>query len=419
VTRSRGFYGWQVVTAAIVGAAISPATLVNVPFSLFIPALEAEFHWSRPTITAALSVFLALLVVSLPAAGRLVDRLGARRVALPSVLAYGLALASVSLLGPSTAQFYVHYGVIAVLGAGAQSLTLIRVLTTWFERRRGLAIGACMAGYGIGYVLVPLLAQTLIAAWGWRAAYAGLGALAVLGALPMIALLLHDSPAALGVTPGDGTEVRPAPERATTRTPAMREALRTREFWLLAAIFVLMSAALNGVQAQIVPLLTDRGLSAATAALMLSAIGVGSFPARLLVGFFLDRVFAPYVAAACFGLSALALAWLIGASAPLGIALVAIAVGLSLGAENDILGYLTGRYFSLDCFGRVYGALLGAYLLGAAAGPYAMARAYALAGNYTPALRGGGVAIVIACILLFLLPRYTSAVVAPEMRAAQ
>ena len=321
------------------------------------------------------------------------------------MLAYGLALASVALLRPSTAQFYVHYGAIAVLGAGAQSLTLIRVLSTWFERRRGLAIGACMAGYGIGYVLVPLLAQALITAWGWRAAYVGLGALAVFGALPVIALLLYDSPAALDLMPGDGAEAR-QPLTPRDRGAADQFATYT-QFWLLAVIFVLMSAALNGVQAQIVPLLTDRGLSAATAALMLSAIGVGSFPARLLVGFLLDRVFAPYLAAACFGLSALALAWLIGASSPVGIALVAIVVGLSLGAENDILGYLTGRYFSLACFGRVYGALLSAYLLGAAAGPYVMARAYALAGSYTLALRGGVVAIAIACILLFLLPRYT------------
>jgi MFS family permease len=403
----RGFYGWQVVTAAIVGAAISPATLVNVPFSLFITALEVEFDWTRPRITAALSVFLALLVVSLPAAGRLVDRLGARRVALPSVLAYGLALASLAFLRPSTAQLYLHYAAIAVLGAGAQSLTLIRVLSAWFERRRGLAIGACMAGYGIGYVLVPLLTQALMAAWGWRAAYLGLGALAVFGALPVIALLLHDSPAALGVPPGDGVEARRAFSGSRTAAPGLGEALRTRAFWLLALIFLLMSAALNGVQAQIVPLLTDRGLNAVTAALMLSAIGLGSFPARLLVGFLLDRTFAPYLAAACFGLAALALAWLIGASAPVGIALVAIAVGLALGAENDILGYLTGRYFDLACFGRVYGALLGAYLLGAAAGPYLMARSYALAGSYTPALRAGVVAIVVACVLLFLLPRYS------------
>ena len=85
----------------------------------------------------------------------------------------------------------------------------------------------------------------------------------------------------------------------------------------------------------------------------------------------------------------------------------AIAVGLSLGAENDILGYLTGRYFSLACFGRVYGALLSAYLLGAAAGPYAMARAHAYAGSYAVALRGGAAAIVVACALLFLLRRYS------------
>ena len=401
------FYGWQVVTAAVVGAALSPATLVNVPFSLFIPALETEFHWTRSTITAALSVFLSLLVVSLPLAGRLVDRVGARRVALPSVLAYGLALASVAFVTPAPAHFYAHYGAIAVLGAGAQSLTFVRVLSTWFERRRGLMIGACMAGFGLGYVLVPLATQAMIGAWGWRAAYAGLGALAVCGTLPVIALLLHDTPAALGLPPGDGTTAhREPPDRAPV--PRLAEALRTREFWLLAAIFVLMSAALNGVQAQLVPLLTDRGLSAATAALMLSAVGVGSFPGRLIVGALLDRVFAPFIAAACFGLSALALLWLAdGHALVVGVTFAAIAVGLSLGAENDILGYLTGRYFSLACFGRVYGALMSAYLLGAAAGPYAMARAYAYAGSYAVALRGGAAAIVVACALLFLLRRYS------------
>jgi MFS family permease len=403
--RRRRYYGWQVITAAVAGAALSPATLVNVPFSLFIPALEGEFHWSRPTITAALSVFLAVLVVSLPGAGALVDRYGARRVAIPSILAYGAALASMYWITPSPTHFYLQYAIIAVVGAGAQSLTFIRVLSTWFDRRRGLAIGACMAGYGIGYVLVPLVTQSLIAAHGWRFAYAGLGAMALLGALPVVALLLYDSPQQLGLAAEGG--LTGAPARATPAAGAtLAAALRTRELWLLGATFTLMSAALNGVQAQIVPLLTGRGMDVATAALMLSAIGLGSFPGRLLVGFMIDRVFAPFVALGFYALSAVALLWLAAGRAPAGIALCAIAVGLSLGAENDILGFLVGRYFGLRRFGQIYGVLFGTYLLGAALGPYLMARAYALTGSYSGALRGGALAIAVSCALLLGLRRY-------------
>jgi MFS family permease len=396
-------YGWQVIVAAIVGAAFSPATLVNVPFSLFIKPFESEFGWSRPDVTVALSVFLAALVVSLPVAGRLVDRYGARRVALPSVLSYGLALASMRWITPSLQHLYALYGVIAVAGAGAQSLTFIRVLSAWFDRRRGLAIGVCMAGYGIGYVFVPLIAQALIAAWGWRAAYAGLGALALVGPLPVIALLLHDSPQALGLERADGV-VAACAASATGRTLAA--ALRSRELWLLGGTFVLMSAALNGVQAQIVPLLTGRGYGAATAALMLSAIGLGSFPGRLLVGFLIDRIHAPFVAMGFYALSAIALAWLADGRAPGLVFACALAVGLSLGAENDILGYLVGRYFGLRWFGQIYGVLLGTYLVGAAIGPYLMARAYTATGGYGAALRTGAIAIVVSCGLLLGLRRY-------------
>jgi sugar phosphate permease len=171
---------------------------------------------------------------------------------------------------------------------------------------------------------------------------------------------------------------------------------------------VLMAAALNGVQAQIVPLLTDRGMKAATAALMLSAIGLGSFPGRLLVGYLIDKIFAPYVAIAFFLVSAIALLWLASGRSQMGVFLCAIAIGVGLGSENDILGYLAGRYFGLRWFGQIYGALLSAYLVGAAAGPYLTARAYAATGSYSDALRIGGAVVFGSCCLLLFLRRYST-----------
>lgn len=403
---SRAPYGWQIVVAAIVGSALSPATLINVPFSLFVTELQDAFKWSRSEITAALSLFLCLLVISLPIAGRMVDRLGTRRVAIPSIFLYGTVLASISLIGASLPTFYFLYGLMAVVGAGAQSLTFIRVICAWFDRKRGLVIGVCMAGFGLGYVIVPIITQAMISWGGWRLAYVGLGALAIVGALPVVALMLRDSPQEVGLNV-DGLETASqanSPNDAVGMTLA--QAARTRDLWLLAATFLLMSYALNGVQSQIVPLLTDRGMDVATAALMLSAIGVGSFPGRLVVGFTIDRVFAPFVAFACYAAAAIAIIWLMDGRAAVGVFLCAAAVGVALGAENDVLGFLVGRYFGLLYFGQIYGALLSVYLVGAALGAYNSARIYAAYDSYDLALKIDAVAIIVSCGLLLLLRRY-------------
>lgn len=399
-------YGWQIVVAAVVGSALSPATLINVPFSLFVTELQGAFGWSRSQITAALSIFLCLLVVSLPIAGRLVDRVGARRMAIPSIFLYGTALASISLIGPSLTGFYLLYGVMAVVGAGAQSLTFIRVICAWFDRRRGLVIGICMAGFGLGYVVVPVITQALISWGGWRFAYVGLGALAIVGSLPIVALLLRDSPHEVGLDiDGQESRLQANPRNDAVGIP-LAQAAKTSDLWLLAATFLLMSFALNSVQSQIVPLLTDRGMSVATAALMLSAIGVGSFPGRLVVGFTIDRVFAPFVAFVCYSAAAIAILWLMDGRATVGVFLCAVAAGVALGAENDVLGYLVGRYFGLRWFGQIYGALLSVYLVGAALGAYISARIYAATGSYDLALKVDAAAIIFSCGLLLLLRRY-------------
>jgi len=403
---SAASYGWQIVVAAVIGSAFSPATLINVPFGLFITELQRAFGWSRSQVTAGQSLFLGVLVISLPLAGRLVDRVGARRVAIPSTFLYGTALASLALLRSSPAEFYLMYGLLAVLGAGAQSLTFIRVISAWFDRRRGLVIGICMAGFGLGYAIVPIITRALIAWGGWRSAYAGLGALAVAGTLPVIALLLRDTPPEIRLHADGQERASRTTSHATVVGSTLTEAARSRDLWLLAASFLTMSFALNSVQSQMVPLLTDRGMAAATAALMLSAIGVGSFPGRLIIGFTIDRVFAPWVAVGCYAAATLAVIGLLEGPSASGVFVCAVAVGIGLGAENDVLGYLTGRYFGLRCFGQIYGALLSAYLIGAALGAYLSARVHDATGSYDGALRIDAAAAVASCALLLLLRRY-------------
>lgn len=398
-------YGWRIVLVAVVGAAFSPATIINVPFSLFIPQIEHTYGWSGPQISTCLSVFLAALVVSLPLAGQLVDRFGARRVAVPSILAYGVTLVWMAFLGPSRTEFYLSYAALAVLGAGAQSLTFIGVICAWFDRSRGLVIGICMAGFGLGYAVMPLITQQLLAAGGWRLAYAGLGLLTLVVPLGVTACLLRDAPEGPAVPARKGGA---RPQAAAARFPGktLRQALVGRELWLLGLSFTLTSFALNGVQSQFAPLLIDRGVAAGAVAAMLAAIGVGSFPGRLLVGLTIDRIFAPYVAIGCYALATAGVISLMTGSSDSAIFLCAVLIGIGLGAENDILGYLVGRYFGLLAFGRIYGILLSAYLLGASLGAYLNAEIRAVSGAYTTPLWTDAALVLASCGLLMLLPRY-------------
>lgn len=390
-----------VLLASILGSAFSPATLINVPFGIFLMQLQAEFGWSRAEISLSLSIFIVALIATLPFMGVLLDRYGARRLLLLSIPAYALTLASLASLGGSLPVFYATFAALAVLSAGAQSLTYITLLSNWFDRGRGLAIGLCMAGFGIGYIVIPQLVQSMIVGYGWRAAYATLGVAAFAGALLPALLWVRSPPRAHPSQP-----VAPA---ASAAGMTVAEAVRTKEFWLLASVFVLASTTLNGVQSQIVPLLVGDGMAPAAAALMLSAIGIGSCPGRILAGYLMDRLFAPRVVFCFFLLSIVGILILIMGGATIWILFAAICLGLSLGAENDALGYLAGRFFGLRNFGRIYSLLLCSYLAGAAIGPLALATSFDQSGSYTQGLTAGLVVLAVACALLLTLrPRPAS-----------
>lgn len=389
--------GW-VLAAAVAGSAFSPATLINVPFGLFLINLQDTFGWSRGQISLSLTVFIGVLIATLPFVGGLLDRYGARRLLLVSIPAYALALMSLAWLGNSLTQLYATFAVLALLSAGTQSLTYITLLSNWFDRRRGLAIGLCMAGFGGGYIIVPQFVQWLIVHHGWRSAYVGLGVLALVGAfLPALAWIRSPPPRAPVEAHAQGP--------ASTEGMTVGAALRTREFWVLATVFILASLTLNGIQSQIVPLLVGDGMAPAAAALMLSAIGVGSCPGRILAGYLMDRIFAPRVVLCFFLLSVFGLGVLILGGGTLWILLAAICIGLSLGAENDAMGYIAGRYFGLRSFGRIYSLLLCAYLTGSAIGPYVLAVSYDATGSYTRGLLVGLATLSLSCVLLLLLPR--------------
>lgn len=403
--KSPALFGWQIILATVVAATFGPATLVNVTFGLFLPELQSEFGWTRSEISLSLTIFIMVLVAMLPIMGRIIDVVGARRSALVSIPAYAVALMGLGFLNGSLTTLYILFGLVAALSVGAQSLTLIKIISNWFDQRRGLAIGLCMAGNGVGYVLTPMFTRILIDDMGWRFAYVGLGALALFVAFPAMFFLVRDTPQERGQTV-DGCTSRPGTPSPVDTGLSLGEAARTRAFWLLAITFILCSFALNGLQSHMVPLLLDRGLSSDAATLMLMAVGMGSFPGRVLAGYLMDRLFAPYVVAGFYALSVLGILVLANSDAPALLFFSAIVLGLSLGAENDALGYMTGRYFGLRKFGQIYSICLCFYLIGAATGPYVMALSFDHTGSYRTSMMLAVMLVGASSIIALFLPSY-------------
>jgi len=386
--------GWRVVAAAYFGVMVGFGSLLVFTFGIFLKPLSAEFGWSRESISAAFGFAALTIAVCSPPLGHLLDRFGPRKIILPCMAVFGVAFASLSLLTSNLAQLYATFVVIGVVGNGTTQMGYSRAVSTWFDRRRGLALSLVMAGVGTGAMLFPPLAQRLIAGYGWRAAYAALGGTILLFGIPLTALFVREKPR----------------ERSTAHQAlegiAVRAGLRSRAFWIIVATLFLGSMSVNGAITHLSPLLTDRGVSAATAALAASALGLASFCGRLITGYLLDRFFAPRVGLCMLVGTATGILLLATArSAPLGL-LSAALIGFGLGAEADITPYLLTRYFGLRSFSTLYGFTWTAYAIAGAIGPVVMGRAYDVTRSYTALLILLALSTFASAALFTFLPGY-------------
>ena len=405
-SNARIFYGWWVVAGSIVGLSTGPGQFAFGSLGLFIIPLGDEFGWNRAQISLALTFFTVALAISLPLVGSLVDRLGSRRVLLPSMLVVGLCLALLGLVLSQLWHLLLIFALIGSLGAGANSLPYMLTISAWFDRRRGLAIGIAMAGSGLGYAYVPPLVQYMIGGFGWRSGFLVLAGITVLIAIPLVSWLFRDTPEQLGLRADGDDEGSAAETPGSSVGVSYQEALRTPAFWLLFLVFCALSFSLYGLLPHIVPMLSDRGIDATRAALAASSVGVTIMVARVVVGYLIDRFFAPRVAMTFFLLSAVGLGLLATGTAGPAVLLATVLVGLAIGAEIDLMAFLATRYFGLKHFGKIYGLLFASLLIGTSLGPVIYGFAYESHGSYVWILALCCALNVAASLLTGLLPRY-------------
>jgi predicted MFS family arabinose efflux permease len=388
---------WWVVVGSVTGLFVCNGPVLAYTFGVFLKPIMADMHWDRGTASFALAFGEFLGAMAVPELGWMMDRWSIRRVALPGIVAFAICLGLLSLTPRSLPIFAILFALTSISSEVQCPLGYTKALAAWFDRRRGLALGISMAGVGLGAMVVPQIAQALIASIGWRGAYACLGLLMLAIAFPAVALWIREP------RPGEG-EHRRVHSGAIPGLTA-REAMRTGRFWLLAPIFFLVALALLGFSGHIVPLLTDRGLSPTAATATFGLLGLATLTGRVTTGYLVDRIFAPYVAAAFWFSPVAGFALLMTGTGFLP-AVGVVLVGLGLGAEVDMLAFLNSRYFGQRAFGQLYGYFFMCFSLGGACGRALDGYLFDLAGSYAPALIGSAVALVAAVALLSRLGAY-------------
>ncbi len=383
---------WWLVLSGLVALCVSVGPMVQFSFAVFLKPLSEGFGVDRATISAAPSLALLLAALATPVLGLLADRFGPRVIVAAAV---PVSAAVFFLLGvaPSTGAFIALYALAGITVTGHSPLPFVKAIAASFTRRRGLALGIALAGIGIGNAVMPMLAQHLITVYGWQQAYAGLA----------LCILVLAWPAALMLP---GRQAGKAASVAMRYGVDPRTAVRSRMFWMLAAGFALVSFAASGAIGHIVALLSDRGIAADRAAAALGIGGVALIFGRLLSGYLIDRVFAPYVAAFFFATPLVGVLLLMTTSEPAWAWAAAALLGLGVGAEIDLIGYIVSRYLGQRSFGALYGYLYTAFMVGNALGPMAMGVSFVRTGSYTAALGVFAVGLVVACLFVLRLGPY-------------
>jgi MFS family permease len=397
------FYGWWVVLWSAVGLFWGvPISVYS--FSVFFKPLMEEFHAGRAAVSLAYTLKLIAAALCAAPIGWLTDRYGPRRVILISTGIFGSLLLANRLFSGSIAQFYCFYVLLGFSVGGVGPIPYGSLVSHWFDRLRGLALGLTMLGIGLGAVIMPSLAQALIARFGWKTAYSILGASALLISGPVVGCLVKESPEELDLL-GDGRTAKPNTIADVAHGLTAREAWRSQDFWLMALAFTLVSASVQGCVVHMAPMLSDRNLGRQAAASGSSLIGAAVMIGRIGTGYLLDRTFAARLASILFALAALGIALLLLGSGPAVFA-GALFVGLGLGAEVDLIPYLASRYFGLRDFGKVYSTLFAAFALAGALGPFIMGAGFDRTRSYSEPLSGFLVATVLGAILMSRLGPY-------------
>jgi nitrate/nitrite transporter NarK len=369
---------WPLAFAALVG--YSTIGLQSYGISPFVSSLEQEFGWSRSQVMIGVSVsnfagiFLNIII------GMIVDRFGSRRVALTGLV---VKTGSFALLATATGAVLNWTFLWLILAVGVvlvQSTVWMRALAKHFDHSRGFAFAVALSGTSIMAVFLPTYSTWLIQGYGWRMGFFAVAASWLAVTFPIVFLFFRED---------RGPKAEAAASTSAAAAPAalpgltFREGLRTKAFWLLVISFGCFSFFSMTVATNLVPLLSETGISAMEAAGIASVMGLVGIVVRLSVGFLLDRLPGNIIGTITLLMPVIgASILLLDAPSAILLSVAVAAFGAAIGAEMDVALYLATRHFGLKAFASLFNAVITCGALMAAIGPFVGGKLHDLTGNY-------------------------------------
>lgn len=407
--RLRVHHGWVVLAASFLTLGVMYG--VTYAFPVFFVALVGVFGWSRASTASVFSLNMLVAGLSAPLVGHLVDRYGPRRV-----LPWGAVLLGAGLVLCAAIQqlwhLWIAFGLVAALGGSILGpVTHTALLSNWFVRSRGSAIGIAFAGMGTGLFLFSPLAQVVIDRVGWRGTFALMGLLSMILLLPLIGLCQRDRPEELGLAPDGGWErVRPSATMAPSPVNmadgvSLAAALRTARFWGFVACFFFTPVSMFAVTTHQVAHVVDLGFPKMTAVNVLGAVGLLSSIGRVLFGILSDRIGRVGAASSSYLCSALGILILLVLAPGWGVGwlyLFALLFGIAFGARGPIVSAMTADTFRGRQYGTIFGLIHLSNGVGAALGPWMGGVLYDATGSYGLAFGMALAAVGLAWLSLWM-----------------
>jgi len=298
-------------------------------------------------------------------------------------------------------MLFLAYGMMALLGAGTIPVTWTRAIATSFFKRRGLALGLALTGTGICASVAPHYTVWLTDHYGWRGAYVGLALVPLVLAWPMLYFLFKPLD-----THSDSALKAPDTKVALENGLTLGEAVRGYRFWILLLSILFAYQGFSGIGPNLLPSLTDDGFTRDQAASVQSVFGISIIIGRVIVGYLVDRFWAPGVAAFCLAIPAAGAAMLHGSQTFETAALAAFLIGFAAGAELDLMAFLAARYFGLAHYAKIYSILYATLAVCSGTAPMIFASVYDATGSYDLGYRMASVLFLVSVVLILMLGRY-------------
>ena len=413
------FYGYYIVAATFFCAFIFSGCGFYA-FSLFITPLKNEFGWGRGGIMGALTTLFLIGGISAPVVGRLVDRYDISKIVAVGALLTGLGFILLSLVN-NIWHFYAGYALAGIGMAGVGMVPTTTLISNWFKKRRGTAVGIMSSGIGAGGLLAPLIGGYLIPNFGWRIAYQSL-ALSCWLIIPLAIFFIRSKPEALGLYTDGIQDAGPSIEDEISVSDSegmpLKEALSTSCFWLIAVSFLAHGFAETGSLQSQVPYLESVGFSLASASFIFGAVAISSGIGKFFFGWLCDRIQAKNACAIGLGFQLTGVLILInvhqlssiishmlyeqfGLYSTIRIAtnlillIYAIIIGLGVGSWLPAMSMLVSSNFGLAAYGSIFGFISVNMSIGGSSGPLVAGYIFDATGGYHWAF--------IACIISYLI----------------